>query len=60
MPKTVQHSATLPAPPGVLYAMYLDATQHAAFTGGGAAAIAPQPVPRGRPSTVGSMDGCWR
>lgn len=41
MPRTVQQSATLPAPPNVLYSMYLDGAQHAAFTGGGPAVIAP-------------------
>jgi activator of HSP90 ATPase len=42
MPKIVQQSVTLPAAPEALYAMYLDAGQHAAFTGGGAVRIAPE------------------
>jgi uncharacterized protein YndB with AHSA1/START domain len=41
MPKVVQQSVELPAAPSELYAMYLDAAAHAAFTGGGPAAIAP-------------------
>jgi uncharacterized protein YndB with AHSA1/START domain len=41
MPNVVQQSVILPAPPARLYAMYLDATTHAAFTGGGAVHIAP-------------------
>lgn len=41
MPKVVEQVVTLPAPPRSLYAMYLDAEQHAAFTGGGAVRIAP-------------------
>jgi len=40
MPKIVQQTATLPAAPRSLYAMYLDAEKHAAFTGGGAVRIA--------------------
>jgi activator of HSP90 ATPase len=40
MPKVVQQVVTLPAPPRILYAMYLDPAQHAAFTGGGTARIA--------------------
>jgi len=42
MPKIVQQSVALPAPPATLYAMYLDAAQHAAFTGGGAILIGAQ------------------
>lgn len=33
MPKTIQQSVTLPAPAATLCDMYLDAAQHAAFTG---------------------------
>jgi activator of HSP90 ATPase len=40
MPKTVVQSLNLPATPPKLYAMYLDADQHASFTGGGPARIA--------------------
>ncbi len=39
----VQQSVELPASPGDLYAMYLDSTAHAAFTGGGPAAISAAP-----------------
>ncbi len=39
--KVVQQSVELPAAPGDLYAMYLDSAAHAAFTGGGPAAISP-------------------
>jgi len=39
----VQQSVELPASPAALYSMYLDAGQHAAFTGGGAASITPVP-----------------
>lgn len=39
MPTTVQQSVSLTAAPAALYAMYLDAAQHAAFTGGGAVQI---------------------
>jgi activator of HSP90 ATPase len=35
----VQQSVELPGSPETLYSMYLDAGQHAAFTGGGAASI---------------------
>lgn len=42
MPTIVQQAVALPAPPGTLYSMYLDATQHAAFTGGGPVAISAQ------------------
>jgi activator of HSP90 ATPase len=41
MLKVVQQTVELAAPPSELYAMYLDAPTHAAFTGGGAVAIAP-------------------
>jgi hypothetical protein len=41
MPNVVQQSVALPAPPGTLYAMYLDPQAHAAFSGGGAVRIAP-------------------
>ena len=41
MLKVVQQSVELPASPADLYAMYLDSAAHAAFTGGGAAAISP-------------------
>jgi uncharacterized protein YndB with AHSA1/START domain len=37
----VQQAIELPASPGALYAMYLDAEQHAAFTGGGPAHFSP-------------------
>ena len=43
MLKIVQQSVEMPASPAVLYSMYLDAGQHAAFTGGGAASITPVP-----------------
>ena len=43
MLKIVQQTVELPATPSELYAMYLDAPSHAAFTGGGAVAIAPIP-----------------
>jgi uncharacterized protein YndB with AHSA1/START domain len=33
MPKTIQQSVTLPAPPAKLYRMYLDPRSHAAITG---------------------------
>ncbi len=33
MPKTLQQSVALPAPPASLYAMYLDSKIHAAITG---------------------------
>lgn len=33
MPKTIQQSVTLPAPAAVLFDMYLDPAEHAAFTG---------------------------
>src|SRR5437879_11012812 len=33
MPRTVTLAVTLPAPPSRLYAMYLNAREHAAFTG---------------------------
>jgi activator of HSP90 ATPase len=39
--KIVQQTVDLPGTPSELYAMYLDAPSHAAFTGGGAVAIAP-------------------
>ncbi len=42
--KIVQQSVGLPASPADLYAMYLDATAHAAFTGGGAAVISATPA----------------
>jgi len=42
MLKIVQQTAELPAAPSELYAMYLDAATHAAFTGGGAVAISPE------------------
>jgi activator of HSP90 ATPase len=41
MLKVVQQSVELPAPPADLFAMYLDASEHAALTGGGPATIAP-------------------
>jgi uncharacterized protein YndB with AHSA1/START domain len=41
MLKVVQQSVELPASPSNLYAMYLDSAAHAAFTGGGPAAISP-------------------
>jgi activator of HSP90 ATPase len=41
MLKIVQQTVELPATPSDLYAMYLDAPSHAAFTGGGTVAIAP-------------------
>jgi uncharacterized protein YndB with AHSA1/START domain len=41
MLKTVQQSVELPASPADLYGMYLDSAVHAAFTGGGRAAISP-------------------
>jgi activator of HSP90 ATPase len=41
MLKVVQQNVELPAPPADLYAMYLDAGAHAAFTGGGPAIISP-------------------
>ncbi|MEP6573186.1 MAG: SRPBCC domain-containing protein [Gemmatimonadota bacterium] len=41
MPRTVHLNVMLSAPPEKLYAMYLDGKQHAAFTGGGPATIAP-------------------
>jgi activator of HSP90 ATPase len=41
--KLVQQTVDLPAQPAALYAMYLDPAIHAAFTGGGAAAIEPKP-----------------
>ncbi len=34
MPKTIQQTVVLPAPPAKLYSMYMDAKTHAAFTGG--------------------------
>src|SRR4051812_7538982 len=34
MPKTIVLAASLPAPPGRLFDMYLNAKSHAAFTGG--------------------------
>ncbi len=34
MPKTVQQTVVLPAPPDQLFDMYLDPKQHAAITGG--------------------------
>jgi activator of HSP90 ATPase len=37
MPKTIMQSALLPAEPDVLFDMYLDAKEHAAFTNGVAA-----------------------
>lgn len=43
MPKLVQQSVTLPAPPERLYDMYLDPSLHAAFTGA--------------PMTIGSTPG---
>jgi activator of HSP90 ATPase len=43
MLKIVQQSVELPASPTALYSMYLDAGQHAAFTGGGTASITPVP-----------------
>jgi activator of HSP90 ATPase len=43
MLKIVHQSVELPASPAALYSMYLDAGQHAAFTGGGAASITPVP-----------------
>jgi len=43
MVKIVQQSVELPALPAVLYSMYLDPGQHAAFTGGGPASISPAP-----------------
>ncbi len=42
--KIVQQSVELPASPAELYAMYLDATAHAAFTGGGPAVISATPA----------------
>lgn len=41
MLKIVQQSVELPVPPSVLYSMYLDPAQHAAFTGGGTVSITP-------------------
>jgi activator of HSP90 ATPase len=41
--RIVEESVELPAPPVVLYSMYLDPEQHAAFTGGGPASITPAP-----------------
>jgi len=43
MLKIVQQSVDLPASPAALYSMYLDPLEHAAFTGGGRAAITPVP-----------------
>jgi uncharacterized protein YndB with AHSA1/START domain len=43
MPRVVQQTVTLPASPRSLYSMYLDAEQHAAFTGGGEVRISPTP-----------------
>jgi uncharacterized protein YndB with AHSA1/START domain len=43
MLKVVQQSVDLPASPADLYAIYLDAAAHAAFTGGGPADISPTP-----------------
>jgi activator of HSP90 ATPase len=43
MLKVVQQSVELPAAPAELYAMYLDADAHAAFTGGGSASISAVP-----------------
>ena len=40
MLEIVRQSVALPAPPGELYAMYLDPVRHAAFTGGGPVEIA--------------------
>ena len=42
MPKIVQQSAALPAPPEALYAMYLDPVQHAEITGSSVVRIAPK------------------
>lgn len=42
MPNVVHQSVTLPASPKRLYSMYLDASQHSAFTAGGRATIAPR------------------
>jgi uncharacterized protein YndB with AHSA1/START domain len=39
MRRIVQQSVELPAPPGELYAMYLDPEAHASFTGGGSVTI---------------------
>jgi activator of HSP90 ATPase len=41
MLKVVQQSVELPATPSQLFAQYLDAGAHAAFTGGGRATISP-------------------
>ena len=41
MLKIVQQTVELPASPSKLYAMYLDSTMHAAFTGGGPVTITP-------------------
>jgi uncharacterized protein YndB with AHSA1/START domain len=41
MANTVQQVVTLPAAPRLLYSMYLDAGEHAAFTGGGEVRISP-------------------
>jgi uncharacterized protein YndB with AHSA1/START domain len=43
MPRTVQQSVELPAPPAALYSMYLNPGQHAAFAGGGAASFTAKP-----------------
>ena len=43
MLRIVQQSVELPASPAALYSMYLDPTQHAAFTGGGPASISAAP-----------------
>ncbi len=42
--KIVQQSVELPASPAELYTMYLDAAEHAAFTGGGPAVISATPA----------------
>ena len=43
MLRILQQSIERPASPAALYSMYLDPTQHAAFTGGGPASIAAAP-----------------
>ena len=40
--RIVSHSVLLPAEPHRVYAMYLDASEHAAFTGGGDVRIEPR------------------
>ena len=42
MPKTIEQTVVLPAPPDQLFDMYLDAREHSAITGG-EVTIAPEP-----------------